>query len=127
VIVDGSYREITRMRAGNGYKGDLHEFLITPDDTALLTIYHDVSADFSSVGGPMDGKAVEGIVQEIDIETGEVLFEWHSLDHVDLDESYSKPPKNPGKPYEYFHLNSIDIDHDSNLLIDAKKPSLSTR
>src|SRR5215207_96290 len=39
MIFDDSYREITRVRAGNGYRGDLHEFLITPQDTALLTTY----------------------------------------------------------------------------------------
>src|SRR5215212_3523646 len=38
VIVDGSYREITRLKAGNGYEGDHHEFLITPHDTSLLTM-----------------------------------------------------------------------------------------
>src|SRR5918995_335466 len=35
VIFDDSYREIARVRAGNGYRGDLHEFIITPEDTAL--------------------------------------------------------------------------------------------
>jgi hypothetical protein len=122
VILDNSYREITRVRAGNGYLGDMHEFLITPDDTALLIIYHAVPADLSSVGGPKHGKVVEGIVQELDIETGEVLFEWHSLEHVGIEESYEQPSENPGQPIlEYFHLNSIDIDHDDNLLISAKK------
>ncbi|HEV2094537.1 MAG TPA: arylsulfotransferase family protein [Rubrobacter sp.] len=119
VILDGSYQEITRVRAGNDYWGDHHEFLITPQNTALLTIYASTPADLSSVGGPKDGEVLEGVAQEIDIETGEVLFEWHSLDHVDLDESY-KSPENPGKPFEYFHINSIDIDHDGNLLVSAK-------
>jgi hypothetical protein len=121
VILDGSYREITRVRAGNGYKGDLHEFLITPRDTALITVYNAVRTDLSSIGGPEDGTVLDGIAQEVDVETGEVLFEWHSLDHVALDECYSKPPTNLRRPFDYFHINSIDVDHDSNLLIDAKK------
>jgi hypothetical protein len=120
VIADNSYREIKRVQAGNGYKGDHHEFLITPQDTALITIYDPVLADLSSVGGPKDGMVLDGIAQEIDIESGEVLFEWHSLDHVGLDESYRKPPKVPKWPFDYFHINSIDVDHDSNLLISAR-------
>src|SRR5919202_1321192 len=36
MIFDDSYREIARVRAGNGYRGDLHEFIISPQDTALL-------------------------------------------------------------------------------------------
>src|SRR5215210_7428823 len=97
VICDHSYREITRVRAGNGYEGDHHEFLITPEDTALITIYSKVPVDLSFVGGPTDGTVLDGIVQEIDIETGEVLFEWHSLEHVGLEESYYAP-------YDYFHI-----------------------
>ena len=42
VIFDHSYREIARFGAGNGYEGDHHEFLITPQDTALITIYSKV-------------------------------------------------------------------------------------
>jgi len=92
VICDASYREIARLRAGNGYDGDHHEFLISPQDTALITIYNSVPQDLTPVGGSKNGRAWQGIVQELDIEkTGEVLFEWKSLDHVGLDESYGKP------------------------------------
>jgi Arylsulfotransferase (ASST) len=123
VILDDSYREITRVHAGDHYKGDMHEFLITPEDTALLPIYNKVATDLSSVGGPKDGSVVEGVVQEVDIETGEVLFEWHSLDHVPLEESYYEPASRGfyHNNFEYFHLNSIDVDHDGDLLISAKK------
>jgi hypothetical protein len=123
VIFDDSYREITRVRAGNGCLGDLHEFLITPEDTALLTAYAAVPADLSPVGGTEQGAAWDGIVQELDIETGEVLFEWHSLDHVDVGESYAYPPEDPDFAYDYFHVNSIDVDHDDNLLISARNTS----
>ena len=119
-VLDSSYREITRLRAGNGYVGDHHEFLITPQDTALLTIYASTPADLSSVGGPRNGEVLDGIAQEVDIETGEVLFEWHSLDHVGLEESYRRASKDSRWPFDYFHINSIDVDHDSNLLVSAK-------
>jgi len=120
VILDDSYREITRIRAGNGYLGDHHEFLITPRDTALITIYNQEPWDLSSVGGPKDGMAHQGVVQELDIETGEVLFEWHSLDHVGLDETYAKPSNGPRPSLDYFHLNSVDVDHDGNLIVSAR-------
>jgi hypothetical protein len=73
VIFDCSYREIARISAGNGYRGDLHEFLITPEDTALLVAYAPRRWDFSPIGGLQDGMAWDGIVQEVEIETGEVL------------------------------------------------------
>src|SRR5215217_134807 len=121
VIFDDSYREVRRVRAGNGYTGDLHEFLITPENTALLVAYAPRRTDLSSVGGPEDGPVWEGIVQEVDIETEEVIFEWRSLDHVGIEESYARfPPDNPGFRYDYFHINAIDVDHDNNLLICAR-------
>jgi Arylsulfotransferase (ASST) len=116
VILDHSYREIARFGAANGYEGDHHEFLITPEDTALITIYSKVERDLSGVGGPVEGLVLDGIAQEIDIESGEVLFEWHSLDHIGLEESYYAPP-------DYFHINSIDVYDEDHLLISARRTS----
>ena len=113
VICDHSYREITRVRAGNGFEGDHHEFQITPQDTALFDIYGKVTMDLSGLGGEKNATVLDGIVQEVDIETGDVLFEWHSLEHVGFDESYVKP-------YDYFHLNSIDVDNDGNLIVSSR-------
>src|ERR671921_311906 len=124
VIFDDSYREITRVQAGSGYRGDLHEFSITPQDTALLTSYVATRTDLSPIGGPKEGMAWGGIAQELDIGTGEVLSEWRSLDHVGVEESYSdEPPQDPSTPLDYFHINSIDIDFDGDLLISAKGTS----
>jgi hypothetical protein len=124
VIFDGSYREIARVRAGNGYRGDLHEFLITPEDTALLVAYAPRRTDLSPIGGPKDGMVWEGIVQEVNIETGEIIFEWHSLEHVGIEESYIEPPDNPNYLYDYFHINSIDVEPDGNLLLCARNTSV---
>ena len=113
VILDSSYRELARFGAGNGYQGDHHEFLITPEDTALITIYNRLPRDLVSEGDPSDGYVLDGIAQELDIETGEVLFEWHSLEHVSLDESYTNH-------FDYFHINSIDVFDKDHLLISSR-------
>ena len=123
VIFDDSYREVKRFKAGNGYPGDHHEFLITPQNTALITIYAETPYDLSPYGGPKDGLVMDGIAQEIDIETGEVIFEWHSLDHVDVGESFYEPINDPTNRFDYFHINSIDIDRDENWLISARRTS----
>jgi hypothetical protein len=123
VIFDHSYREIARIRAGNGYDADHHEFLISPQDTALITIYNAVPWDLTPVGGPKESVAWQGIVQELDIESGEVLFEWQSRDHVGLEETYVKPEEDHYPGIDYFHINSIEVDHDNNLLISARETS----
>ena len=78
------------MRAGNGYQPDLHEFQITPQGTALITVYSAINCDLARVGGPRDGAVADTLLQEIDLRTGLVMYEWHSLDHVALPDSYAR-------------------------------------
>ncbi|MGZ4339229.1 MAG: arylsulfotransferase family protein [Gaiellaceae bacterium] len=121
VIADTAYRELARVRAGHGQHGDLHEFLITSRNTALITIYALVPADLSSVGGSAAGQLTEGVIQEIDIATGNVLFDWHSAAHVGLDESFLPSVKSDVS--DYFHLNSVGVDDDGHLLVSARHTS----
>lgn len=117
ILVDDAYREVARVRAGNGRVADLHEFRLTPQGTAFVTCYPEpVTADLSSFGGPTDGQALESVFQEIDVRTGRVLFEWHSLDHVEVSESHQ--PYN--EPYDYMHINSVDVLPDGNLLVSGR-------
>jgi hypothetical protein len=120
VIADSSYHVIAHVHAGNGYFADQHTFLLTPHNTALVECYHATRADLSSVGGSRDGLVYDGIVQEIDLTTGRVLFEWHSLDHVPVADSYEPRPINPGEPWDYFHINSVGLAPDGNLLISSR-------
>jgi hypothetical protein len=123
VILDDRYRQVARIGVGGRYgprQGDLHEFLITPRGTALVMIYDEAPEDLSAVGGPEDGKVLDGVVQEIDIRTGRVLFEWRGRDHLDVEESYFQVPDAPEMPFDYLHLNSIDVDRDGNLLLSAR-------
>jgi hypothetical protein len=82
-----------------------------------------VPHDLSSVGGSKESVAIQGIVQELDIQTGEVLFEWRSIDHVALEETYVTPWEDHYPGIDYFHLNSIDVEPDNNLLISARETS----
>jgi hypothetical protein len=124
VIYDTSYRPVAEVRAGNGLVGDVHEFLITENNTALFTVYHRLPVDLSSVGGPKEGKIWDGIVQEVDIQSGRVLFEWHSYPQVGIGESYAPPPKAKAgakaPPYDYFHVNSAAVEPNGNFLISAR-------
>jgi Arylsulfotransferase (ASST) len=120
VIMGPEYEEITRVQAGNGLSGDLHEFLITDRGTALISAYNGVPTDLSPYGGPVDGTLLEGVVQEVHIESGAVLFEWHSSDHVTIDESYLP---NTAGIWDYFHLNSIDDVDDGTVVISARHTS----
>jgi hypothetical protein len=121
VIANSSYQTIDIVRAGNGYQPDLHEFQITPQGTALITVYDAIDCNLSSVGGPADGAVADTLLQEIDLKTGLVTYEWHSLDHVPLQNSYSSAaPTSRAEPFDYFHINSIDVEQDGDLLVDSR-------
>ena len=87
--MDSSYRQLAVVRAGNGYQPDLHEFQITPQGTGLITVYDGIDCDLSSVGGARDAAVADTLFQQIDLKTGLVMYEWHSLDHVALADSYA--------------------------------------
>jgi hypothetical protein len=121
VIYNSAYQQVKAMTAGNGYQPDLHEFQITPQDTALITVYNAIKCNLSAVGGPAEGAVADSIAQEIDLKTGLVMFEWHSLDHVPLSDSYSSAKTTSlTTPFDYFHINSIDVEQDDQLLIDSR-------
>jgi hypothetical protein len=69
------------------------------------------------VGGPARGEVIGSVVQELALPSGRVLFEWRSLDHVAIEESYASYT---GHAYDYFHINSVDVDADGHLLLSAR-------
>jgi Arylsulfotransferase (ASST) len=121
VILDSSYRQLAVVRAGNGYQPDLHEFQIAPQGTALITVYDGIDCDLSTVGGPRDAAVADTLFQQIDLKTGLVMYEWHSLDHVALSDSYaSARHSSRTTPFDYFHINAVDVRADGDLLVDAR-------
>jgi arylsulfotransferase ASST len=118
VIMNTSYRIIGKVRAGNGYTSDLHEFQVTPQGTAWVDCYVPVHANLTSRGGSANGTVLDGVIQKIDIRTGRVLWEWHSLGHVPLSASYVGA--SGGGPYDYFHVNSIQELSTGKVLISAR-------
>jgi Arylsulfotransferase (ASST) len=120
-IVNSAYQQVAVVRAGNGYQADLHEFQITPRGTALITVYDGINCDLSALGGPSHGAVADTLIQEIDLKTGLVRYEWHSLDHVALAASYvSARPGSLKEPFDFFHINAVDVMNDGDLLIDSR-------
>jgi hypothetical protein len=121
VIANQSYAEIAHVKAGNGVAADLHDFQLTKQGTALITAYEPILCDLAADGGSSYDGLVDGLIQEIDIKTGLVMFQWASLDHVPLSDSYSNPAHaSSAEPFDFFHVNSIGVDQDGSLLISAR-------
>ncbi|HET7014634.1 MAG TPA: arylsulfotransferase family protein [Streptosporangiaceae bacterium] len=119
-IYNDHFQQIATVSAGNGLSADGHEFLITPWNTALILAYTTATADLTSIGGPANQTVIDGVVQEIDIRTGKVLFQWNSADHVPYSQSEQPLPASASTPWDWFHINAVHLASDGNLLVDAR-------
>ena len=119
-IYNDHYQQIATVNAGNGLSADGHEFLITPRNTALILAYTTGTANLTSIGGPADQTVIDGVVQEINIHTGKVLFQWNSAQHVPYADSEQPLPTSASTPWDWFHINAVHLTSDGNLLIDAR-------
>lgn len=117
-VLDTSYRPVATIHAVNGLQEDLHELTLTPQGTALITAYRQTKADTSAIGGSKNGAVYEGVVQEIELSSGKALFEWSSLAHVPVSDSYVKA--SGSAPIDYFHINSISLWDQTSLLISSR-------
>ncbi|KAF2156177.1 hypothetical protein K461DRAFT_265603 [Myriangium duriaei CBS 260.36] len=135
LIMDNNYRVVASVQtSGNVPPADMHEFqLINGGETALLSSYQVIPYDLSAYNINSGlGWVTQGVFQEINVTTGEVLFEWFSTNHVDISETQLKPNStdtsgnglSAGTAFDYFHINSIDKSSASlQYLVSARHTS----
>ena len=119
VIYDSSYRRVGKVRAGNGYQADLHEIRLTPQGTAWIDAFDPIHMNLSSVHGSAAGILTDSVVQEIDVKTGLVMWEWHALGHIPASES-NNPVRRSGYPWDFVHINSVDPGPAGDVLLSAR-------
>ena len=121
-IYNTSYQPVATVSAGNGLAEDLHEFELTPSGTALITAWKPLYCNLTSVGGPAGGALYDAVMQEIDVKTGLVMYEWDSLDHVPLSDSHAPPAAKSTTiwPWDWFHMNSLQLQFNNSLLISSR-------
>ena len=119
IVMNSHYQTVATVTGGNGLKADLHEFQIAPHDVAYITAYNTIRCDLKPAGGLANAAIIDAAIEEIDMKSGLVRWEWHSLDHVATGESEFSAPNNP-RPWDYFHLNSIDPEPGGEVLISAR-------
>lgn len=130
-LVDQNYETIKELRAGKHKIADKHEFNIIDEKTGLIEIYQPVVRDLTPYGASSKQQwIIDAIFQEIDLESGKVLFEWSSLDWLSPEESVLPVTEgqagsgyNSSDAWDYFHINSIDKDAEGNYLLSARDAS----
>ena len=123
VIADRSYEVVKRLRGPNNADIDLHEFQVTPQGTAIYFADNAVPRTTPPAQTPASEMVMDCVIEEMDLESGAVLFSWHSADHIAVEESSVPAPTGAGQVHDYVHANSIDVDRDGNLLVSARNTS----
>ncbi|KAG9253765.1 ASST-domain-containing protein [Emericellopsis atlantica] len=125
-MLDENYQVYKTFRpVGEGMMSDLHEFHITREGTVLLTAYAPLTWDLRPIGGPKEGWIMDSWFQEIDIETGELLFEWRASENVPLEDTVRyfagrDDGLTPERGFDYFHINSMDKDKSGNYIVSGR-------
>jgi hypothetical protein len=119
VIYDSSYHLVAAIRAGNGYQADLHAAHLTPQGTAWVDAFDPIEMNLASVGGNPNGVLTDSIVQEVDVKTGLVMWEWHALGHIPLADSKNPVPGST-YPWDYVHVNSVDPGPAGDVLLSFR-------
>ena len=117
VIFNTNYQQVATVHAADGLEMDLHEFLLTPNGDAYI-----IATSPVQLPGVRDKTTLDSVVQEIDLRTGLVLFEWHALDHVGVNESYFAAGSS-GRIFDPYHVNSVGLDRDGNLIVSMRNTS----
>lgn len=123
-IYNDHYKLVKVVKAQHGWTADLHEFLLTPPAAGhpLGTAYYlsakKVSMNLSRYGGPARGAIEDDEIQEVDLKTGKLLFQWNVVKHISLGHSEVRAPKSG--TWDPYHTNSLDLSPTGNLLLSAR-------
>ena len=91
-----------------------------------ITIYHKEKADCTLLGLGKSCWIQNRLCQEIDIETGDLLFEWRVTDHISINDVFSSPPRKDGHgkskkgAFDFFHINSVGKIDSGDHIISAR-------
>ncbi|MBR0599345.1 arylsulfotransferase family protein [Sinanaerobacter chloroacetimidivorans] len=121
-ILNENYNVIQKLTAKMGFTADVHEFTITKRNTALFTAVKQVPANLTPYGGPPKGYFDDYSIQEVDIETGRLLFFWDVLAHVNPADSMipASSAVSSNNIWDCYHVNSVEEGPNNTLLISMR-------
>ena len=75
--------------------------------------------NLSKLHGVADGVLLDSVIEEVDVKTGLVMWEWHALGHIPMGESFNAVP-GVAYPWDYIHINSVDPGTSGDVLLSAR-------
>lgn len=109
ILLDDSYQGYATIESdASDVALDFHEFQILEGAKAIITKSTAVQGDLSSLGiSDGLGWVQDSILQQIDLEKGDVMFDWRATNHIPFSESALWPDEEDGagrsafRPFDY--------------------------
>jgi Arylsulfotransferase (ASST) len=121
IIADTRYRTKYTVRAGNGYAMDIHEFSLTPEGDAMFPVYSLVKVHVPGTPKGTLTTMIDSILQQVDVRTGRVTWEWHSLAKIPVSDSYATQENSAF--FDVYHINSIEPVGEDRVLVSMRDTS----
>lgn len=124
-ILDNDWNIIDSVSCQNGYKLDIHEFLILPNGHYLVEAYDPQYIDMSKIvtNGIPNARVSGVVIQELD-RNKNLVFQWRTWDHFKFEDSYQSMT---GANVDLFHMNAMFLDSDGNLICCFRHSSELTK
>jgi Arylsulfotransferase (ASST) len=94
---------------------------LTPDGDALFTVNSLVMVHLPGTAPGALSLFLDSILQEVDVRTGLVVWEWHGLGHIPIADSYATTKTSPY--FDAYHFNSIQQLSGNRVLASARDTS----
>jgi EmrB/QacA subfamily drug resistance transporter len=118
VVVNRHYQPVARLRGADGWVLTLHSLTIVGED-AWVTANKNIAHDLSPFGGAYNGTMIDVAVQEYNLRTGKLLYNWDALKHIPPADSEASLPTN-GFPWDTYHVNAIDVLGNGTFLVSMR-------
>ncbi|KAI1269503.1 Arylsulfotransferase-domain-containing protein [Xylariaceae sp. FL1019] len=122
LLYDSSYELAYNVssHSPNGSFFGIHECFLTSHGSATIVLTETTPFDLSPVGGDRDGNILDNIIQEIDVQTGQLLWEWRASKFFDITETYQELAHGFKGAFDYIHMNSVEKTGEGNFLLSSR-------
>lgn len=120
-VLDSAYQITNLLGAANGYVTDSHELILKDDGSYWILAIDVQQVDMSQIvpGGNPNANVAGNVIQHID-QSGHVLFQWRSWDHMEITDCDTRFVNLTASYIDYVHANAISFDFDGHILLSSR-------
>jgi len=126
VVLDSNFSVIRSINAPTQYTTDGHETRFTSEDNCMMIGNENVTVDMRNYVSGGDSVAIVVVPSILMFDKGNnLIWVWRSLDHFKITDATEESFQSPH--IDFCHINAIEFDGDSNLIITSRDMDENTK